>query len=391
MSNKPIIVVFIAYYLPGYKFGGPIRTVANLIEQLGDEFDFRIITRDRDEGDCVAYHNVQVNHWQKQGNAWVYYSSPKHCTLKNILKTLHTVPYDVIYLNSFFDPTFTVKILFAKFFKQLTKKPILLAPKGELADAALALKRWKKWCYIAVIKLSRLRKNIYWHASTDQEASDIKKQLLIRSQHIYTALDVTRYDMYASSQENYDWMNHASIKMLFLSRIHPVKNLYFALEILQLVTCRVTFNIYGLINDTAYWKKCQNLFAKLPQNVHINYCGYVEHDHVLSIFSQHDIFFLPTLSENYGHVVAESLMVGTPVLVSDQTPWRNLSKHELGWDLPLSDKKNFANAIEQCAMMSVDARQKWRQLIKNKARQKLMSSESVISNRTLFSKLITCC
>ena len=49
-----------------------------------------------------------------------------------------------------------------------------------------------------------------------------------------------------------------------------------------------------------------------------------------------DLFFLPTRGENFGHVIAEALSVGTPVLISDQTPWRKLAAVGLGHDLPLA-------------------------------------------------------
>ena len=33
------------HYLPGFKAGGPIRSIANLAAELGDEIDFRIVAR----------------------------------------------------------------------------------------------------------------------------------------------------------------------------------------------------------------------------------------------------------------------------------------------------------------------------------------------------------
>jgi len=47
-SAKPTVLAFTACYLPGYKGGGPIRSVANIVDRLGEEFSFRIFTGDRD-------------------------------------------------------------------------------------------------------------------------------------------------------------------------------------------------------------------------------------------------------------------------------------------------------------------------------------------------------
>ena len=36
------ILVFIGGYLPGYKYGGALRSLVNLVNLLGDEFEFYI-------------------------------------------------------------------------------------------------------------------------------------------------------------------------------------------------------------------------------------------------------------------------------------------------------------------------------------------------------------
>ena len=52
-SQRPVILIILNGYIPGFKFGGPIRAIENLVHHLGDEFDFRIITRDH-------YHPVKA-------------------------------------------------------------------------------------------------------------------------------------------------------------------------------------------------------------------------------------------------------------------------------------------------------------------------------------------
>ena len=66
--------VLYSFYLPGYRSGGPLRTIANLVDQLGDEFDIRIITRE-DVFDTKPYSMVKVDAWNTLGNAQVFYAS----------------------------------------------------------------------------------------------------------------------------------------------------------------------------------------------------------------------------------------------------------------------------------------------------------------------------
>ena len=42
-------------------------------------------------------------------------------------------------------------------------------------------------------------------------------------------------------------------------------------------------------------------------------------------------FVLPTLSENFGQVVAEALAAARPVLTTKAAPWRGLVDHGAGW------------------------------------------------------------
>ena len=56
-------------YHPGYKYGGPIRTISNFVENFGDKFDIKIVCDDRDFLDTKPYKKIQINHWNKVGKA----------------------------------------------------------------------------------------------------------------------------------------------------------------------------------------------------------------------------------------------------------------------------------------------------------------------------------
>ena len=58
---KKTILCFVDHYLPGYKAGGPIQSIVNLVENLGDEFEFYIICNDRDQLDRQPYANVKID------------------------------------------------------------------------------------------------------------------------------------------------------------------------------------------------------------------------------------------------------------------------------------------------------------------------------------------
>ena len=57
------ILLLVGNYLPGFKSGGALRSTVNMVERLGDEFEFWIVTSDRDVGDTSGYIGVNKNEW----------------------------------------------------------------------------------------------------------------------------------------------------------------------------------------------------------------------------------------------------------------------------------------------------------------------------------------
>jgi hypothetical protein len=62
-SHKKRVLVFIDWYLPGYKAGGPVRSMANMTAHLSDEIDFYIVTRNSEYGDNTPYKDVESDKW----------------------------------------------------------------------------------------------------------------------------------------------------------------------------------------------------------------------------------------------------------------------------------------------------------------------------------------
>jgi hypothetical protein len=53
--ERSVIIAFDHYYLHGFRAGGPVRMIVNMVEHLGDEFEFRVVTSDRNVRDCSPY------------------------------------------------------------------------------------------------------------------------------------------------------------------------------------------------------------------------------------------------------------------------------------------------------------------------------------------------
>ena len=150
------------------------------------------------------------------------------------------------------------------------------------------------------------------------------------------------------------------------------------------VSGNTVFHIYGPIEDIDYWEECKELTAKVPANVQVEYIGPKKYEDVQNVMMQYDLFFLPTLGENFGHVILEAFSAGCPVLISDQTPWRNLRNIHAGWDIPLSEQETFINIIEMCTKMDDEQFSKWRKGALNYATSILNNADILEDNRNLF-------
>ena len=100
--------------------------------------------------------------------------------------------------------------------------------------------------------------------------------------------------------------------------------------------------------------------------------------------SAYDMFFMPTKGENYGHVIAEALCAGLPILIADTTPWRNLQEQGIGWDLPLNDPNAFSTAIDQLALMPAEQHVQMRETVLAWAKNKFSQRDAIDANIAMF-------
>jgi glycosyltransferase involved in cell wall biosynthesis len=259
LNDRPIILTFAGHYIPGFKAGGILRVLVNTINHLCGEFEFKIVTRDRDLQDEKPYPDIKYDQWQQVGNALVYYLPPQSITLKNIRNLLEHTHHHVLFLNSFFEPLTIKTLAVKKIFKGLSQ-PAIVAPYGEFAPASLIQKYPRKFIFIHAARLTGLYNKVIWRASSEFEKSDIVKVMKIRSSAIHLTGDFPIKDVPNISAEKdiISLPDDDSLKIVFLSRISREKNLDYALRVLCKVKARVLFDIFGPSENMIYWEDARN-------------------------------------------------------------------------------------------------------------------------------------
>ena len=363
-----------------------MRTLANMAEHLGDELDFSIIATDRDHNDEQPYAQVRVDQWNALGKARVFYASPRSLSLTRLARIISATSHDVLYLNSFFDPVFTLRPLLARRLGLIPARPTVIAPRGEFSQGAFALRSSKKRAYMLLAGLAGLYRDLAWQASSTYEVEDIRAALGATAQRVEVAPDLLPL---AAAPVTAQPRQQGPLRICFLSRITPKKNLDFLLRMLARVRSPVALQIFGPIEDAAYWSSCEALLRQLPANVSARYAGSVEHSRVGQVMRDHDLFFFPTHGENFGHVILEAMLAGCPVLISDRTPWRELERHGVGWDLPLASEQRFVEVIEHCSRLSAADYESLRLRVAAYASERLADRSVVDANLRLFRALAT--
>ncbi|MCW3076448.1 MAG: group 1 glycosyl transferase [Bacteroidetes bacterium] len=330
--------------MPGTKAGGPVRSIFSLTSLLKTGYDFYIITTNNDLGSNLAYKDIQPDVFFEKDELTYYYFSKEELNSKNVINKINEINPDLVYINSFWSYFFSINIIKAKS-NGLLNFPVLLAPRGMLSKGALGLKPLKKNLFLLFAKLSGAYKNVFFHATNQEEKNDILNQF--KKAKVFLAPNINSGTIYSISKPKQE----KGLKLFYLSRIAKVKNLAYALEVLALVPkdYDVEYDIYGNIEDKLYWENCLSLITKLPSNIKVKYRQELQFNEVQSIISSYHALFLPTLNENFGHSIVESLLCGCVAIISDQTPWNDLEKNNAGYALSLNDKQAFVNAITELA------------------------------------------
>ncbi|MDF1598903.1 glycosyltransferase family 4 protein [Mesorhizobium sp. YIM 152430] len=322
--------------------------------------------------------------WADLGDASVLYLASREVSQERIHGIVHDTTPEAIYLNSFFDTLFTARVLLARRLSRLPPARLILAPRGEFSAGALALKAPRKRAYIAALKAGGLLRNIEWHASTSHEAEEIEAALgKATAGRIHVAPDLGALPN-PNDLSNWQPRNPgAPLRVCFLARVSPMKNLAGAVRSLAKMKTPAVFTLYGPKEDAAYWAECRRAIGDLPSHITFEDGGVLTRDRIYGALAQHDVFFLPTLGENYGHVIPEALSVGLPVVISDRTPWRGLAAKGVGYDGPL-DEDAFAAELDRLAGLDADAMTDMRSACRDYAQAVLTDPAAIEANRKLF-------
>jgi glycosyltransferase involved in cell wall biosynthesis len=144
-----------------------------------------------------------------------------------------------------------------------------------------------------------------------------------RSVVIGNAVDV------AAELPAHEFRPEGTLRILFLSRLHPKKGLETLLDALVKLPQQVTLEIGGA-GIGSYQAELSARVSELGLGARVKFLGHLDGHGKAQAFSRADVFVLPTQSENFGIAIAEALAAGVPVITTHAAPWAGLETHRAG-------------------------------------------------------------
>lgn len=334
LRKKKLLILCHCFY-PSKNRGGPTVSVTNLVKSLADKFEISVLTTIFEKGTHDQYTSVKLGKNRLFGSD-VYYLEEE--TPLIIWRMIDRIAPDIIYVSSFYSVSFSLPAMLYRMWKRNIK--FVLAPRGEFMRKAQENGKWKKRLYISLLKMIGAFRGIQFHVTSRQEAQDLEEifpnhsVFVIGNLSLLQAGDILRPEKVSGK-----------LRILTLGRIHPIKNIDYAIHILAGLYGEIIFDIYGPKEDDTYFQHCMNIARELPQNIRVNYCGAIQHDDLQKLYENYHVYFSPTQTENYGHSIVEAMRCHCPVVISDRTPWTEVNGQG-GFAVKLKDKNAFVRALQ---------------------------------------------
>lgn len=224
--------------------------------------------------------------------------------------------------------------------------PYVLSPRGMLEPWALQFKARKKKLAWLLYQQRIIASAAAVVATSEQECENVKRLFPEQPVAIIpNGVNVPNVDDAPPKGQRSDGSGTA----LFLSRIHPIKNLPGLLQAWALLPKEMSDGWRLVIagpDEGDHAQEIGSLVHKLGLQGAVELIGPVGENEKAAVFRSADLFVLPSFSENFGVVVAEALAYGLPVVATTGTPWEELPHRGCGWWVD-PDPQSLARALAQ--------------------------------------------
>ena len=342
------IVIFIDWFAPAYKAGGPIQSIVNLVSSNLQDVHYKIICSNKDL-DGQFLQGVKYDEWVDYNTYTTVWYNSNNKNLPRLIRCVNAWNPDIYFINGVYSIYYNfLPVIIGKASKKI------ISARGMLHAGALTQKSFKKKIYLLVWKLLQIHKKNLFHATNEDEKNYIES-VFGKKIKVHVAPNLPR-DLQVIKISSKAII---TLQMLSIGLISPMKN--YLMVIKALCKCRenIHYTIYGPIKDRDYWQECVEEMKQLPSNITIEYKGDLPTAKVPKALEKAHVFILPSKSENFGHAIFEALTSGKPVITSYFTPWNNLVEAKAGLNVSIENDYELSNAISFFARAGISELENW--------------------------------
>ncbi len=319
-------------------YGGPSQMILGLAPALAKEgVKVTVITTDSNGDNNQNPLDVSLNiPIQKDGYEIIYFRCAPFRRYKfslDLCKWLnrYAQEFDLAHIHALFSPVSSAAAAICR----RRKLPYILRPLGTLDPADLQKKRYLKQIYTAILERENIAGASALHFTSVQEAQ-ISERFGVKTRDLVMQLGVNPLKENKENIRNQLGIDDDIPLVLFMSRIDKKKGLNLlipALEKLLVEGLNFHFVLAGTNpQEPDYENKIKSQIDHSTLRSHTTITGFVTGDLKSSLLQAADLFVLPSYYENFGIAVAEAMVAGTPVVISDQVHiYQQVQESESGW------------------------------------------------------------
>lgn len=342
------IFISIPWFLPAFRAGGPVQSIANLTRHFTGDLHYFIYTSDTDLNGA-ALENITIGEWVPfNEHTHVWYANPGTVS-DDLVKQVERIKPDVLFIVGMYSWHFNiVPVMYCKAPRKI------ISARGMLHPAALRQRAWKKKLFLKAFRLLEYQHKVHFHATDEQESRYIEKTMG-NGVNIFIANNFP--NLYVPEELPHKSPGH--ICLVSVGIVNAMKNYLFVLQALSKLTFHVEYEIYGPIGDEEYWHECKDKIKLLPANISVKFKREIAPERVGQVLRDGHVFILPSKSENFGHAIYEALSAGRPVITSKYTPWNGLKAAKAGFNVDIDMVDEACKAISYFADLDHAGMEEW--------------------------------
>lgn len=265
------------------------------------------------------------------------YGVPTVSSAAKLVRLLRS--HDIVLTHGFYLGTTLFAVL-------LAKNKVLIMPHGSLEQYQWNKSNYRKFMFDVLFKFVAKYKDFHFIVATEQEVNSISMK--------FPKIKVSVVGLGVSTPQHFRIHESKSdpLKLLSFSRITKKKRIDLIILALSKVDsyqlkCNLTVAGSG---DFDLLQKLQSIVIQEKLENRVNFIDWVPESEIDNLFYNVDIFLLPSENENYAVAVAQSIVRGLPVIVSDKVALSSfVSKHNCGIVINDISTQSIAAAILEVA------------------------------------------